>query len=1021
MRAPTWRALPSSQLAGRIVFAVCLVIVVFADALETPTTTTTTTTTSSRLEESWIKPKEAERQPERDEVEPAEEAASNDCGLQLVRLPSWLRPTHYDLLVVPNMEELSFEGAVQIDLKFSRHPTQVEPALGAAETRNGSEGGRPSASQIVLHADESLRVENIWFTQLGSNSTLARQTRALNRLQTGGARLIGGADEEHVKVRNVCRDQAYQLLVISLAQELSPNSLGKLHLTFAGQLSDDMRAFYKSAYRIPSSNKTRYHATTQFQATEARRVFPCFDEPAFKATFDLTLLHPSDRISLANTAPLFERPLEAGRPGEASRLLVRFARTPPMSTYLLAFVVGEFHSVQRSLEGNRLLVRVFTPLGRSQEGQFALSTACNAIQLMQHYFNIPFPLQKLDLVSIPDFEAGAMENWGLITFKETQLLLDEENTSPSGRALVASTVVHELAHQWFGNLVTMQWWNDLWLNEGFATWMEYELVERLFPEMDFNFRYLLDSHIHAMNEDSSRFTHPIQQPEWLNETDQIDEMFDMISYNKAAAIVRILHDDFVGPNAFRAAIRSYMWTNKYDNTNTSNLWHFMELASNRSVKPLMQSWLNQPGYPLIRCEFNGTRNEISLSQERFLTGGVELNGEEMKQHWIVPISMLVSGGDRQREQVLKFTLNSGKGRQVQELPSWFNGSAGGWLKLNANFSGFYRVKYPIELLRLMRVPIERAQMSPIDRLNILDEAQSLVLAGELSGGQLVEILSWFKLDQHGAILDSKVAALEVLLRLFGHRPDLGPRLRQFGRSLLSGAGGFVASEGEEGGHIEEIGRSAALGALVRLGHQPTISEALAVFESGARVATFLRAPLYAAVARAGSESQFKRLFALFERSGSQEERARIGGALARTSNASRLERVWSWLKRPQTEIEDKMEIVGAMLASNEGQRFALKLLEFELDTLVKLNRARPLLPFIEQLCLSMGARSFPEMSNFFERHDSVAQWRPARDYIERELAWHLTLELRDAASIERALKLYLPPQVGGGGGGGPQT
>lgn len=514
------------------------------------------------------------------ELEEDEEAHAV-CGLPLYRLPRRIKPTNYNLLVHPDLNGLKFEGSVQISV-----------TIGAGDKRKSSreaddkddDGGvdrvakMVGANKIVLHAHKYLKVDDVWYKEIAraKRSSAPVLVRGNNGSMTGNVSGVTNQEVGHlIEVVNVCRDAHYQLIVVTLARDLPDRSRGLLHLSFSGLLGANLRGFYKSRYHKTTTTTTtkNYHAVTQLQAVEARRLFPCFDEPAFKATFDVSIKHQSDKLALSNMAPISKSLVgdhEGKGESDGATTLVKFAQTPPMSTYLLALFVGELdfveHFMETTKERRQLKLRVYTPTGLARLGEFAMGVVRRALPLLERYFGNDLPLTKLDLIPLGDFESGAMENWGLITFKESSLLVDEEEDSISQKIYVACTIVHELSHQWFGNLVTMKWWNEVWLNEGMATWLEFDLMEELFPEYKLSDYFLIKSHIHGLGSDAYRWSHPIElDEEQVEGPDDIDTLFDAISYNKASSIVRQLSDQF-GPENFRRAIQNYINKHKFQNT-----------------------------------------------------------------------------------------------------------------------------------------------------------------------------------------------------------------------------------------------------------------------------------------------------------------------------------------------------------------------------------------------------------------------------------------------------------------------
>ncbi|KAM3274990.1 hypothetical protein ACQJBY_043768 [Aegilops geniculata] len=371
-------------------------------------------------------------------------------------------------------------------------------------------------------------------------------------------------------------------------------------MDFTGILNDQMRGFYRSKYQY--KGKERNMAVTQFESVDARRCFPCWDEPAFKAKFKLTLEVPSELVALSNMPvanATFAGPIKT----------VRYQESPPMSTYLVAIVVGLFEYVEgMTTKGTR--VRVYTQIGKSNQGKFALDVGVKSLNLYKDYFATPYPLPKLDMVAIPDFAAGAMENYGLVTYREVALLFDDKSSSASSKQNIAITVAHELAHQWFGNLVTMEWWTHLWLNEGFATWMSHLAVDSFFSQWNI-WAQFLDRTTTALRLDSLEASHPIEVE--IHHASEVDQIFDAISYDKGASVIRMLQS-YLGAERFQKAMASYMKKYAYSNAKTEDLWAVLEKETGEPVKDLMTTWTKQKGYPVINAKIKG--NDIEIEQRK---------------------------------------------------------------------------------------------------------------------------------------------------------------------------------------------------------------------------------------------------------------------------------------------------------------------------------------------------------------------------------------------------------------------
>ncbi|XP_022253122.1 puromycin-sensitive aminopeptidase-like [Limulus polyphemus] len=507
------------------------------------------------------------------------------------RLPTSVLPIHYNINFKPDLQKLVFEGHETIKI----------------EVKN-------ETSVVVLNVLE-LQVK------------LARFTRE------------GGLEQNATNIK-VSQDD--ERLILTFDQPLTVGK-GELYLEFCGVLNEKMKGFYRSKYTT-LEGEVRYAAVTQFEPTDARRAFPCWDEPALKATFDISLIAAKDLVTLSNMNIVSSKPV-ATNPELKE---VQFATSPVMSTYLVAVVVGEFDYVEEQ-SGDGVQVRVYTPVGKQEQGRFALEVACKALPFYKQYFNIAYPLPKMDLIAISDFSAGAMENWGLVTYRETCLLVDPQNTSADRKQWIALVVGHELAHQWFGNLVTMEWWTHLWLNEGFASFIEFLCVNHLFPEYEIWTQFVTDVYTRALELDALHNSHPIEVP--VGHPSEIDEIFDDISYNKGASVIRMLHR-FLGDEVFSKGMNTYLTRHMYKNAQTEDLWQALEDASQKPVAAIMSSWTKQKGFPVVSvsCRQDGKNKILSLTQEKFCADG---NAEGDNLRWLVPINITTA---KSPEQIVKQVL-----------------------------------------------------------------------------------------------------------------------------------------------------------------------------------------------------------------------------------------------------------------------------------------------------------------------------------------------------------------------------
>ncbi|MEX0934166.1 MAG: M1 family metallopeptidase, partial [Candidatus Saccharimonadales bacterium] len=486
-----------------------------------------------------------------------------------------------------------------------------------------------------------------------------------------------------------------QEIELNLDKTIAADTEVEVAIKYSSEIRDNMYGLYRSKFKDEEGEEQTI-LTTQFEANHARDMLPCVDEPEAKAVFHLSITAPEGLSTVSNT----EVVSVDSKDGEST---TNFAPTPKMSTYLLAIVVGELAYLEgKTKDGVR--VRVYATSSNVEHTKFALECATATLEFFNRYFDIPYPLEKCDLLALPDFAAGAMENWGCITFREQALLVDEENTSFAVKQYVADVVAHELAHQWFGNLVTMQWWNDLWLNEGFATWVARLAVDEMFPEWKIWEDFVVEDVLRALSLDGLSNSHPIEVE--VKDPDEIDEIFDAISYSKGAAVIHMLHS-YLGADDFRHGLQNYLKANSLSNTTTNDLWQSLEETSQKPVAKFMSSWTKQTGYPLISYE--KTDSGLKVNQARFL---LLKQSDIQPQTWHVPIS-LANYPDKQ------FLLD--------KTSANFDIKIDGAPKFNPGQNSFYRTLYQPD--DLQQISSSLADMEALDCINIIDDAFELSEAG----------------------------------------------------------------------------------------------------------------------------------------------------------------------------------------------------------------------------------------------------------------------------------------------------
>ncbi|XP_077862985.1 puromycin-sensitive aminopeptidase isoform X1 [Saccoglossus kowalevskii] len=738
---------------------------------------------------------------------------------------------------------------------------------------------------------------------------------------------------------------------------------GDLTLEFTGELNNKMKGFYRSKYKAPNGEE-RYLACTQFEATDARRAFPCWDEPAVKATFEITLVAPKDRIALSNMQVTEKKPCEK----DADLVEVKYGKTPIMSTYLLAFIVGEFDYVEAT-SSDGVLVRVYTPLGKKEQGDFALEVAVKTLPFYKDYFDIAYPLPKIDLIAIPDFAAGAMENWGLVTYRETALLVDPKNSSASAKQWVALVVGHELAHQWFGNLVTMEWWTHLWLNEGFASWIEYLCVDFCFKDYDIWTQFVTSDYTRALELDALKNSHPIEVA--VGHPSEVDEIFDLISYSKGASVIRMLHD-YIGDEDFKNGMNHYLSKHQYKNTFTEDLWESLGKASGKPVNDVMSTWTKQMGFPVIKvtAEQKGNNRELTLTQRKFCADG-SAGGDSL---WMVPISISTSADPN--KAAVKIMLDKPSTTVTIE-----NVSADQWIKLNPGTVGFYRTQYTPEMLDLLLPSIKDQSLPPRDRLGLINDMFALAKAGEVSTVEVLRLIDAYKNETNYTVWNDICSTLGSLSALLLHT-DYHDNLKAFGRNLLSPIAdklGWEAAEGE--GHLDSLLRSMVLLRLGRFSHTDTVSKAKVKFNDHTcgkeTIPADLRGSVYHSVLAHADEETFKAVLKFFREQELHEEKERIMRALGAVKEPALIKQVLDFSLSDEVRSQDTVFVLTGVVGSKDGLEMAWKFLQEKWDVLHRRYEGGFLLSRLVKNCTEGFATEdkAKEVETFFAAHSAPAAER----------------------------------------------
>eukprot|EP00850_Spirogloea_muscicola_P013761 SM000095S24975 [mRNA] locus=s95:214870:220471:+ [translate_table: standard] len=669
-------------------------------------------------------------------------------------------------------------------------------------------------------------------------------------------------------------------------------------MAFRGTLNDDMRGFYRSEYKV-QGGQARNAAVTQFQAADARRCFPCWDEPSFKAKFQLTLRGvPAGRTVLSNM------PADREEKEDGKRQTVVFRETPVMSTYLVACVIGELDYVEATAEGG-VTVRVYAEPGMAEQGRFALEAAIKVLPFFAEWFGVPYPLPKLDMVAIADFSAGAMENYGLITYRSASLLVDPADSSAATKQRVAVTVAHEIAHQWFGNLVTMGWWTDLWLNEGFATWVWTQ--------------FATDELAVAFSADSLQESHPIEVE--VKHPREIDEIFDDISYNKGAAIIQMLAG-YLGQDAFKKGMRAYIKKYASQNAATADLWACLGAEAGEDIQSVMDTWTKQMGYPVLSASLVDG-GQIQLTQERFLSLGVKGEGQ-----WSIPLTYAWGSYDTTTSSLVQGKTVKIGGTAAQNGHATGNHAAApkdskSWVKLNVNQAGYYRVQYDGKLEQRLVEAVRSCDLSALDRFGLLDDTYALCHGGRQPLATLLKLLEAFREEDNFAILQTLCHVLVSVARVIRSAlPDSAKDFESFAASMLQPQAKRLGWESKASEPLtDSLLRGELFESLVELGDDATIAEAKSRFEvfhedrKSSVLPSDVRKAAYMAMAKddtSDAKNNYDALLRIYRGSTQSEEQSRVLGAIGGSHDHAVVQEALNFALSPEVRSQDGVDVLAGI-------------------------------------------------------------------------------------------------------------
>lgn len=608
----------------------------------------------------------------------------------------------------------------------------------------------------------------------------------------------GSNDSSLFVVQEVVDFSKKEFVALKFDKKIDPQVVSKLVVTikYQGNIQTNMSGFYRSDYT--EEGKEKVMLSTQFEAPDARRAFPCLDEPDLKATFTIDLTVPKGWTALANMPEASSEDLDE------HVKKVTFQKTPKVSTYLVAWACGEFEYVESFTEdkyhdGKPLPIRIYTTPGYSSSASLASTIAPKIIDYFSTVFKLKYPLPKLDLIAVHSFSHNGMENWGLVTYRSNALLFDEKTSNSSFKKQVCYVIAHEMAHMWFGDLVTMKWWDELWLNEGFATWVGYTAVDYLQPEWDIFNIVVSESLQKSLHLDGLRSSHPIHVP--VIDAVDIDQLFDAISYHKGSSIILML-SNYLGIDCFLDGVSSYLNSNKFDNATTVDLWNAIGQVSGKPVNKMMENWTGKIGFPIVNVEFN--ENNLVVTQSRFLSTG-DVTEEEDTTLWWIPLN--ISTGPNKDDTVKDLAIDSFSSKRViiDNFPQ-----CDLFFKLNKNSSGFYRVNYSPEILEKNILP-HLDQLTAKDKIGLFADVAAVAVSGTVPTTNTVTFLSLLKstvdADQLGedySVWLDLGTTLSNLQVVFSGDEEISQAVDAFLKAIYSSIGAKLLKEVKENdGKVDE--------------------------------------------------------------------------------------------------------------------------------------------------------------------------------------------------------------------------
>ncbi|XP_045917883.1 glutamyl aminopeptidase isoform X2 [Micropterus dolomieu] len=786
------------------------------------------------------------------------------------RLPSYVNPVHYDLHLEPDLVEETYTGTVDIHVKVSK-PTR----------------------HLWLHIRETF-------------------VSAMPRLRMLNSQLA----QREVAVRSCFEYGPQEYVVVEATEELQVTGPGEeyvLSLDFQGWLNGSVVGFYRVIYT--ENGVTKKIAATDHEPTDARKSFPCFDEPNKKATFKISITHDANYEALSNMPPE-----SAPQELPSNKKKTSFEKSIPMSTYLVCFAVHQFSYVER-ISARGIPLRIYAQPSQLGTAVYAANTTKVIFDYFEEYFNMTYSISKLDKIAIPDFGTGAMENWGLITYRETNLLYDENQSSSYNKQRVASVIAHELVHQWFGNIVTMDWWDDLWLNEGFASFFEYIGVEKAEPSWGMRDVMLISDVFPVMVDDALLSSHPIIVN--VSTPAEITSVFDGISYSKGASLLRML-EDWMGKDMFRDGCRMYLKDYYFKNAKTANYWASLANVSGLPVAEVMDTWTKQMGYPVL--DLTVTEAYTKLSQKRFLLdpkADANLPPSLLGYKWTIPVKW--QSVKSNKNMLAMFDKSSD-----EHVISNYSLSVDGLLKVNNDHIGFYRVNYDNHMWDAISQQLQNnhSEFDAADRTSYIEDVFALARADITDYGNAFNLTKYLTNETDYIVWDRVASSIAYVRDMLSGSAALYPKFQKLFRDHVKAISTQLGWN-DEGTQTERLLRETVLSIACQMGDQEALNEASRIFDlwidgSLSSVAVNLRLLVYRyGMKNSGTEAKWNIMFQRYKDTSLAQEKDKLLYGLASVENVALLSKLLEATKNESVVRSQDLFTVVRYVSSNPlGQSMA---------------------------------------------------------------------------------------------------